>query len=96
MGELYLSTKKVLLRLEVGSWKLTSGQSQGQHKHEQIKLLIITFELILVKTSDWSGFPRVLEKLENNKFIFLVKEMSWHFTMSENVLEMFWKKYFHS
>ena len=44
-----------------------------------------------------TGFPRVLENLENlenNKFIFQVLEMSWNFTMSENVLEMSWKKYF--
>ena len=43
------------------------------------------------------GFPCVLENLENLeniKFIFQVLEMSWNFTMSENILEMSWKKYF--
>ena len=34
-----------------------------------------------------SGFPRVLENLVNNKFIFQFLEMSWNFTKSGNVLE---------
>ena len=36
----------------------------------------------------YAGFPRILENLENNKFVFYVLEMSLNLTKSGNILEI--------